>query len=145
MSKWPSDPSERAKALHKAGKLGGSQFGRMGGRPARPRSANQAVANAANDSADEIAKVIAEQLRKGGSTARLRAAQMLLQAERDEDKAEREWLDMDAKQMSREQLIGAIAHMAFQGGPVGDHMRAELAKAGVPIEGTGTELPSEDN
>jgi hypothetical protein len=53
MGKYSSDPSQRARELVAAGKLGGAKYGRLGGRPRTPR-ASEIAAEKAMEHAGEI-------------------------------------------------------------------------------------------
>jgi hypothetical protein len=53
MGEYSSDPSQRARELVAAGKLGGAKYGRMGGRPRTPR-ASEIAAREAQEHAEEI-------------------------------------------------------------------------------------------
>ena len=53
MPNYPADASARARQLVAEGKIGGARYGRMGGRPRKPRAGELAAAEAA-EHAEEI-------------------------------------------------------------------------------------------
>lgn len=73
--KWPSDPSERAKAMGAAGLIGGARFGALGGRPMQKeyqaqQAAHVAVAEAAAQHSQEFIRGLLRIFRSGDTSAR---------------------------------------------------------------------------
>jgi len=100
--KFPSDRSERAKAMVAAGLLGGA--GRGQGRKPKASTATGSVADLAAQEAPAIKRAYSDALRSKNERTRLVAADRLLRAERDEraDQARRAdsaeaWLPSEAE------------------------------------------------
>lgn len=98
---------ERAIQLHKEGRLGGSKYGKQGGRPRKVR-ASEIVAQAAQEHADEIVKAMRDGLRAKQPSIRLQAARQWLEVEsKEHDLKVKE--DRALEQLSTEELVEAVA------------------------------------
>jgi hypothetical protein len=86
--RFPSDRSERAKAMVAAGLFGGA--GRGQGRKPKQNSAGQSVAELARAETGAIKRAYSDGLRSKNERTRLYAADKLLAAER-EHRAEEDW------------------------------------------------------
>jgi hypothetical protein len=120
-SKYSSDPAQRARELHAEGRLGGRRFGKMGGRPRKapasshPRPAAAAVAEAAAENADLIAKTFADVLNDDSisDTRKITALRTWLgiearetDRERDEERDELAALSRDEVEEELTRLLG---------------------------------------
>ena len=116
MAQYSSDPRERARELVAAGKLGGAKYGRMGGRPRKPRAGELAAQQAA-EHAEQIVQAFADALHPSQPPlVRLRAAVAWLDLERKEDARETKGSSSLAV-ASREELIHLIlAHVTSESG-----------------------------
>ena len=98
---------ERMIELRKQGKVG-PQFGKLGGRPKKPR-ASEKIAAEAEKHADEMLAVLKDGIAPGQSTSiRLRALEQWLRIEGEERKVEMEEEEHLAK-MSRDELMEEFA------------------------------------
>lgn len=99
---------EAAIKRHKEGKLGGAEFGRMGGRPRKERAASK-VAEEARQEAERITQVFKDATDEAQPMSiRLKAAQAWIEIEREDSKLSLQEDTADAKQMSREELIAEL-------------------------------------
>jgi len=114
-SYYSSDPSERAMQLKADGKIGG-QFGKLGGRPRKPR-ASEKVAEAAQKDADNIIKVFRELVNSDSEKTRLAAANSWLAIEQEETRLrlQEERQEFDIGQASREQLLEYLSQALSPG------------------------------
>lgn len=92
------------------GKIG-PQFGKLGGRPRKPR-ASEMVAEAARKDADKIIRVFQDGLDDDSIKTRITAANSYLGWEHEEAKLklEEEKHDLDIEDASRDDLIGFLAN-----------------------------------
>jgi hypothetical protein len=110
--RYPADPRERALQLHREGRLGGSAYGKLGGRPKNIR-ASQLVAEAARKNAAGIIKALKAGIAEGQSAAiRTRAAESWLSIEHREHELQLKEHVVDTRDvdnMSRDELLSAVA------------------------------------
>jgi hypothetical protein len=107
MGKYSSNPSQRARELVAAGKLGGAKYGRMGGRPRTPR-ASEIAAREAQEHAEEIVAAFRDALHPSQPImVRIRAAVAWLNLERKEDARVNASMSSFAL-ASREELVALI-------------------------------------
>jgi hypothetical protein len=100
--------SEAAKKRHAEGKLGGAEFGRMGGRPRKDRAA-ASVAEKARDKAKDIAQVFEDAIDPSQPiNVRVKAAQAWLEIEREEGKLSLQEGEADHRDKSREELLEIV-------------------------------------
>jgi hypothetical protein len=133
-SKLDIDEAERqrrsklAKELHKKGVFGGKQRG--AGRPKKDR-AQEHVAEAVRDEAENIVKALKAALNSGQPSTRLKAALAMLDIEQREHEFVMRQEQRAYDNLSREALLELIAQRI-----------AQLNKAGVnfDMEGTATEV-----
>ena len=120
-SHYSSDPSERALQLKEDGKIGG-QFGKLGGRPRKPR-ASEKVAEAAQKDADQIIKVFKDLVTSDSEKTRLAAANSWLAVEQEETKLrlQEERQEFDIGQASREELLNFMK-TALSSGTLADQL-----------------------
>ena len=119
--------SERAKKLHAEGRLGGSKFGKLGGRPRKKRTSER-VAEAAAKQAnhEDIVRVFEDAVADNQPIGvRLKGAEAWLAIEREERKLALQEDDFDAKQHSRDELITLLADK-LTSGPAAEVLRAQL-------------------
>lgn len=103
-SYYSSDPSERHRQLEEDGKIGG-HFGRLGGRPRKPR-AGKALADHAKERAEELKSVFDDAFASDNIRIRMKAANDLVEIERKEDQLQ---IDEDKlENASREELEEAV-------------------------------------
>jgi hypothetical protein len=141
---WPKDPSERAKALVAAGKIGGAEFGRLGGMPAQRRykaqqAAHARVAEAAAEHAEELIRMLLRIIRSPHSAAKdkLDAYQKLMDAEqfiiRNTQAHDREMARMSEQQRTEYLQRKMLETLGF------DPDQYDLSSIGEIIEGTAVE------
>lgn len=134
-----ADLAQRARDLHAQGKLGGSEFGKLGGRPRKPRIA-EAVLEHFRDGKkmDLVIAAYEGALRSRNRSLRLRAAEALGNLEQVEDKRQRDarGSGRDPADLSPEELeeflVQGIAAMIERG---------ELTAEG--LAGFDVDLPAE--
>lgn len=140
---------DRALQLHKEGRLGGSKYGKQGGRPKKIR-ASEIVAQQAQEHADEIVKAMRDGLRAKQPSIRLQAARQWLEVESKEyDLKVKE--DRALEQLSTEELVEAIAERFARLSDTGSipafdadiSDAEELGPAGELAEGTDETEPGE--
>lgn len=119
---YSSDPSIRARELQEDGKIGG-HFGKLGGRPRKPR-ASEKVAEAAQKDADQIIKVFRELVNSESEKTRLAAANSWLAIEQEETKLrlQEERQEFDIGQASREQLLEYLKSALAPGTPLANQL-----------------------
>ena len=129
---YSSDPSERAMQLKEDGKIGG-QFGKLGGRPRKPR-AMEKVAEAATKEAEDIIQVFKDGIRDDSMRTRLNAANSWLAIEQQETqlRLQEERQEFDIGKATREELISYMKGVLQPGSPV-------AAQLGV-IDGDATDI-----
>lgn len=120
--------SDLAKQRHAEGKLGGAEFGRLGGRGNTrvKREAQQAVAQAAAEDKDDIIAVFRDAIdpdRPMGQ--RLKGAELYLNVEREHAKMNMAEAAQDAQQLDRAQLI-ALLREKLTAGPAAALVQAHL-------------------
>jgi hypothetical protein len=110
--------SQLAKERHAAGKLGGSKFGKLGGRgnTKEKRLASATVADAAQKHSTEIIDVFRDAVAEGTPmTHRLKGAELWLKAEQENEKIAVTKQKAAAEHMSREELVRVIAEALSKG------------------------------
>lgn len=119
---YSSDPSERAMQLKEDGKIGG-HFGKLGGRPRKPR-ASEKVAEAAQKDADQIIKVFKDLVNSDSEKNRLAAATSWLAIEHEETKLrlQEEKQEFDIGQASREELLNYMKDALKPGNPIASQL-----------------------
>lgn len=129
---YSSDPSIRARELQEDGKIGG-HFGKLGGRPRKPR-AMEKVAEAATKEAENIIAVFKEGIKDDSMKTRLSAANSWLAIEQEETRLrlQEERQEFDIGQASREELIAYMKVALASGSP--------LAKSLGIIDGTAEDV-----
>lgn len=102
--------SERAKAMVADGKIGGSDFGKLGGAKRKSnKRATEVVAEAAADNAEAIKRVFLDGIDPSKPIGiRLQAAEKILKIEADQAKREGEEADRDFDNMKKGELIDFI-------------------------------------
>lgn len=123
---------QNALELKKQGKIG-PQYGKLGGRPRKPR-AMEKVAEAATQEADKIIQVFKDGVDDESMKTRLAAANSWLAIENEETKLRlaEERQDFDIGQASREELLKFVA-TAISSGPVADQL-------GEFVDGSATDI-----
>lgn len=135
--------SVRAKQMHAEGKLGGREFGRLGGRPRKPR-ASEAVAHAAEQHADEIVKALRIGLNKGTPEQRSRSAERFLALAQREDQLRlkaQEAAQREHRDLSREQMMEELA-AKLTTSPVAALLRKRIMAEPQVIDGEAVEVPA---
>jgi hypothetical protein len=103
---YPADASARARQLVAEGKIGGAHYGRMGGRPRKPRAGELAAAQA-GEHAEEIVRAFRDALDPSQPIGvRLKAASAWLDVERQESR-NNEAHELD--QMEHSELVEFLA------------------------------------
>jgi len=120
--------SDLAKQRHAEGKLGGVEFGKLGGRgnTRAKREAQQAVAQAAGEDKDKIIAVFRDAIdpdRPMGQ--RLKGAELYLTVERENAKMHMAEAAAEAEQLDRSTLIKLLAEK-LTGGPAAALVKAQL-------------------
>jgi len=122
--------SEAAKQRHAEGRFGGAEFGRLGGRgnTREKRLANQAIAGAAQE--EENRKAIVQVFKDAVDPERpmgqrLKGAELWLAVERENAKLALAEEKADGEQLTREQIIAALAEK-LSNGPAAAIMRQQL-------------------
>lgn len=117
---------QNALALTAEGRIG-PQFGKLGGRPRKPRASEMIAEKVASD-ADEIYKKLIDILRTGKEGAAIKAIQTMLQVEEKERRAQVEEV-RDLEKAKRDELLEIVA----------TGLR-ELASEGIVIDGWAVEI-----
>lgn len=119
---YSSDPSERAMQLKEDGKIGG-HFGKLGGRPRKPR-AMEKVAEAATKEAEDIIKVFKDGIHDDSMRTRLNAANSWLAIEDRETqlRLQEERQEFDIGQASRDELLKYMKEALKTGSPIADQL-----------------------
>jgi hypothetical protein len=132
---YSSDPAIRARELQEDGKIGG-HFGKLGGRPRKPR-ASEKVAEQAQKEADSIIAVFKDLVNSESEKTRLAAANSWLAVEQEETRLrlQEERQEFDIGQASREELLNYLREALASGSPLANQL-------GV-IDGTATDIDSE--
>lgn len=104
--------SDNAKALVAQGKIGGAQYGRLGGRPRKPRAAEKVAAEAI-EKADEIVQVFKDIIsdEEASHAMKLKAVTEWLSIENDEAKLALQEESFDASQMDRDELLNVLTEL----------------------------------
>lgn len=124
--------SEAAKKRVAEGKMGGAKFGKLGGRPRKPR-ASQKVAEAAQKEAEDILDVFRDGISPDKPMGtRLKAAELWLSVEEKESKLALQEEKLDADNLSRDEIIKALAEGLSQGA-VAAMIASQLHKSDEPI------------
>lgn len=121
---YSSDPKERYQQLVEDGKIG-PQFGRLGGRPRKPRAAEK-VAEYARREADKIIGAYEEALDGDNTRLKMEAANALIKIERDEASLQLEEDEFD-KLSAEDQAAAIVALMS-------DPMLAAALNPAVPAD-----------
>lgn len=134
--------SQIAKERHARGEFGGSKFGKMGGRPRKPRVAKR-VAEAAQT--DEMAEQLIEVFRDAiqpsqPSHIRIKAAEALIAIERDEARIAMAEEEHQAKTYTREELLEMLSGQLTTG-PIAALLRRQMPEQPF-IEVEAKEIPS---
>lgn len=132
--------SRLAKERHARGEFGGSEFGKLGGRPRKDRT-SAAVAEAAKEEENrrQIIEVFKDAVHPNQQVStRLRAVQLWMQIEQEEGKLLIQEEEADSKQHSREELL-EILQEKLTSGPAAEILRKQLAEGNV-INGDATEI-----
>lgn len=135
--------SVRAKEMHRQGKIGGKEFGKLGGRPRKPR-ASEAVAVAAEQYSAEIVAALRAGIRQGTPEQRSRSAERFLALAQREDALRlkaAEAASRERKDLSRDQVIEELA-AKLSSGPIAALLRERLIAPADVVEGTATEVTS---
>lgn len=98
---------DNANTLVSQGRLGGAEFGRLGGRPRKPRAAEKIAERVAAEG-DTFFERLKEIVETGGEAGAINSIKMLLQIEENERQiAENE--EMKFEQLKRDELIKYLA------------------------------------
>ena len=125
--------SRLAKERHAAGKFGGREFGRLGGRPRKERAARRvAEAAEAEENARRIIAVFKDAIAPDQPMSiRLKAASAWLDVERQEATLALQEADSDAKHHTRDELL-AMLSQKLTSGPAATILRRQLeAETGI--------------
>lgn len=98
---------ENANALVAEGRLGGAEFGRLGGRPKKPRAAERVAERVAGE-ADTFFERLKEIVETGGEANAIQSIKTLLQIE-DNERQIQENEEVKFEQLKRDELIKFIA------------------------------------
>ncbi len=125
--------SELAKQRHAEGKMGGSEFGKLGGRgnTRAKREAQQAVASSAAEHKEEIISVFKDAIdpdRPMGQ--RLKGAELWLAVERENAKLQMAEQAQDAQELDRATLIHLLAEK-LSTGPAAALVKAQLEDGSI--------------
>ncbi len=125
--------SELAKQRHAEGKMGGAEFGRLGGRgnTRAKREAQQAVAQSAAEHKEEIIAVFLDAIdpeRPMGQ--RLKGAELFLAVERENAKMQMAEAAQDAQELDRATLISLLADK-LSSGPAAALVKAQLEDGSI--------------
>lgn len=101
--------SELAKRLHAEGKLGGKEFGKLGGRPRKKRAA-EIVAEKAADEAQLIVDAYIDALKSDNMNVRLQAARDWLGVELKEAELQLKE-DRDFNKLNKDEIIGELVEL----------------------------------
>lgn len=121
--------SKLAKERHAAGKFGGSEFGKMGGRPRKDRAATR-VAEAAQEEANarKIINVFKDAVHEAQPLGiRLKGAELWLNVEKEDAKVSMQQEASQQKQRSREELLEVLSQK-LTAGPAAEILHRELEK-----------------
>ena len=135
--------SERAKEMHRQGKIGGAKYGRMGGRPRKPR-ASEAVAEAAEQHSAEIVAALRIGVRQGTPEQRSRSAERFLALAQREDQLRlkaQEAASREKRDLSRDQVMQELVEK-LTAGPMGALLRERLGALPDVVEGHAVEVPA---
>ncbi len=132
---------DNANSLIAQGKLGGAEFGRLGGRPRKPR-ASELIADKVSGEADTFFTRLKEIVETGGEANAINSIKTLLQIEENERQI-KENEDLKFEQLKRGELIkyiaGTFAELQSQGILPGDISDADFEPVEYPaIEGYGS-------
>lgn len=133
--------SVRAKKMHAEGKIGGKEFGRLGGRP-RVKRASEAVSEAAEKHSAEIVAALRAGVRQGSPEARSRSATRWLEAAQREDALQLRKAESEQKQqarLSRDEMINQLA-ARLTAGPIAGLLRERLTASSAVIDGEAVEV-----
>lgn len=103
-SHYSSDPKIRMAQMREEGRVG-AQFGKLGGRPRKPRAAAM-IAEKVRQNADDVWKAFQNALESDNPKLALEAAQALLKVERDE--AQQQLAEEEFDKMSSQELVSAL-------------------------------------
>lgn len=125
--------SELAKKRHAEGRFGGSKFGKLGGRgkTREQRLAQQSVAEAAQDHAEEIIEVFRDAIDPDRPmNQRLKGAELWLNVEREARKMAMQEAAQDAEQLDRATLLKLLSEK-LSSGPAAALVRAQLEQDNI--------------
>jgi hypothetical protein len=100
--------SEQALELHAQGKLGGAEFGRLGGRPRKPR-ANETIAELTAAQGKEIFARLFQIVQEGKDSDSIKSAVELLKSEELERKIQ-EQQEVKVELLKRDELLEMVAN-----------------------------------
>ena len=143
--RYPTDRSQRAAQLVAEGRLGGPTYGRLGGRPRKPR-AGELVAEAARENAAQIIAAFEAGVVEGvPPSTRASVAEKWLKIESAEAQLQLEEERQEAEHLDRETLIKTLADKLAGNGLAAQLLRDELVRRnGQTIEGSATETAMSD-
>ena len=129
--------SQLAKERHKEGKFGGSQYGKMGGRPKKvERKALDSVAEAANEHHEAIVQVFQDAVAENQPIAvRLRGAESWLNTQKEQSKLAIQEEETEQKQFDRAKVIELLAEKLTDG-PAGYAIRERLEEGVIDADAT---------
>lgn len=134
--------SRLAKERHAKGIFGGSEFGKLGGRPKNEDRVSKSVAEAAQEEENRrlIIEVFKDAIHPNQQiTTRMRGAMAWLEVEGQESKLVIQEAEADARNHSREELIEILTEK-LTSGPAAEILRSQLS-SGEVINGDATEIP----
>lgn len=119
--------SRLAKQRHAEGKFGGTQYGKLGGRPRKDRAAKRVADSAQEDqNAKQIIQVFKDAVQDHQPMGvRLKGAEAWLIVEREESKLSIQEDAQDSKEHSREELV-EILLSKLSNGPTADILKRGL-------------------
>lgn len=119
--------SRLAKERHAQGKLGGREFGKLGGRPRKDRAAKRVAEVAQEDAvARQIINVFKDAIHPNQPMhIRLKAAEAWLGVEREEAKVALQEADTVNRQHSREELLAVLSDK-LTSGPAATILRKQI-------------------
>jgi hypothetical protein len=129
---YSSDPSIRARELQEDGKIGG-HFGKLGGRPRKPRAMEKVAEEAQKESA-KIIQVFKDLVESDSEKTRLAAANSWLAIEQQETqlRLQEERQEFDIGQASREELLAYMKEALASGSPIAQQLGF--------VDGTATDI-----
>jgi hypothetical protein len=119
--------SRLARERHARGELGGSKFGKLGGRPRKDRAAKRVAESAQEERmARQIIQVFKDAVQPDQPmNIRIKAAEAWLGIEREEAKVSMQEEEHDVKQHSREELLEILSNRMTEG-PIAELLRKQI-------------------